>query len=118
VCDVNGDGAQRLDDGDWLRAQLDAGREVADIAVEVGRTPRAVRYALHRHQIDTPRVRRRHDVSDDDLRDDYIAGVHLDVIAETYGLTLRQVEYRVAGLKRAKPRRRSTSGYAELNDPA
>jgi hypothetical protein len=114
----DGDGEQPpgLDDGDWLRAQLDADRDVADIAAEVGRTPRAVRYALHRHQIDTPRVRRVRHVSDADVRDDYRAGVPLTDIAERYGLTLGQVKYRTAGLRRAKPRRRTTSGYDVLND--
>jgi hypothetical protein len=114
----DGDQPHGLDDGDWLRAQIDADRDVADIAAEVGRTPRAVRYALHRHQIDTPRVRRVRNVSDADVRDDYRAGVPLTEIAERYRLGIGQVKYRTAGLKRAKPRRQNTSGYAELNDPA
>jgi hypothetical protein len=77
-----------------------------------------VRYALHRHQIETPQVRRRHGVSDDDVRDDYRAGVPVTEIAERYDLTEHQVRYRTAGLKRAKPPGRRTSSYDELNDPA
>jgi hypothetical protein len=53
----HGDNPPGLTDGDWLRAQLDTGRTVTDIANEVGRTPRAVRYTLRRHDIPTPRDR-------------------------------------------------------------
>jgi hypothetical protein len=107
----------RLGDADWLRAQLDAGRSVAAIAAQIGCTPRAVRYALHRHHITSPRERRTAHVSDADILDDWHAGLPVAVIADRYRITVHQVQYRVGGVPRPRPKPRRLSSRPELNDP-
>jgi hypothetical protein len=107
----------RLSDAGWLRARLDAGRSVAAIAAEVGCTPRAVRYALRRHGIASPRERRTAHVSDADILDDWRAGLTVAAIAARYNITLHQVQYRVGGVPRPRPKQQRKSSRAELNDP-
>jgi hypothetical protein len=106
-----------LSDADWLRAQLDAGHTVTDIAHELERTPRAVRMALRRHDIPTPRDRRLAQVPRRAVRRQWRDGAPVAVIAERFGITPSQVEYVCRDLPRRKPVPRRRSAYDELNDP-
>ena len=91
--------SERLDPA-WLAAQLDAGRTVAQVALDVGMTPRAVRYAAARHGIELPRHRRQrarleraNDVAW--LRHHLEQGTSVADLARHVGLTRAELRHRL-----------------------
>ena len=70
-------------DATWLRARVESGSSVREMAAEAGCQPRTVRNWLHRYQIQLPRAHRIQQVTAAVLAD-YRAGVKMAEIAATH----------------------------------
>ena len=81
-------------DIDWLRAQVESGASVTEMAAEAGCTPRTVRNVLHRNKIPLPREHRNEQVTAAVLAD-YRAGVKMAEIAAKHGVSKDWIATRV-----------------------
>lgn len=84
---------EQLQDADWLRAQAEAGRSMADVAVDVGCTTKAVWCAARRH-----RVRFEHGATMrlpvstiDAMRAEYVTGTSCAAIGRHFGVSRSKV---------------------------
>ena len=105
-------------DAGWLRERVDAGASAADIAAEAYVSPRAVRYALHRHGIPLPSAVRHSHVDLDAVLDAYRTGEPVDEIARRTGVSPWWIKSRATRLGAERPpgRPRRKSKYGELED--
>ena len=76
----------KLHDGEWLRAQFDAGRTIDDVAAEIGVHPGTVTHARRRYGIAPTRAPKR-TVDVDEVRRQLGAGESMGSIGRALGHT-------------------------------
>jgi hypothetical protein len=109
-----------LGDGAWLRRQVESGRTTSQIAADVSRTPKAVRYALRRQGLSLPTELRRADIDRNTMRADWRGGMSGPAIGRKHGVGATTVYFLMRGVKREQPVPRPVrlSQYPQLNDPS